>query len=250
MFSRLKKHRVLVRELLPFTFLLAVWIVKLVESFCQDSYVSRGVLPREPRGLGGILTMPFIHADWGHLLSNSLPLLVLGYLLFRFYREIVARVFVLLIVSGGFLTWAFARPGVYHIGASGVVYGLAAFLVASGAIRRHPPLMVVSLIVVYLYGSMVWYMFPVEEGISWEGHLSGALSGLVLAFVFRRHGPQRKRYDWEDEKEEPENTSLADDPYRQLRDKEREAAAGEKTGEEAETPSFSPGPGIHYFYKK
>ncbi|TND07675.1 MAG: hypothetical protein FD123_2994 [Bacteroidetes bacterium] len=246
-----KKHLVLFREFLPFTFIVLTWLIHVAQGFLQKSFIPYGLLPKTQSGLIGIITTPFIHADWSHLISNTLPLLVLGYLLYKFYREITFRVFVFLHLVAGMLMWAFIDGNAYHIGASGIVYGLASFLFLSGIIRRHPPLMVVSFIVVFLYGSMVWYMFPLEKGVSWEGHLFGALTGLMLAVVYRRRGPQRVRYAWENEDEEeqqPLDLQVIYE-YRKKRDEEREMEKNHGPAENPETPT-SPGPGICYHYRE
>lgn len=159
-----------------------------------------GVYPREFKGLFGILSSPFIHGDWKHLFNNSLPLIVLGSALFHFYNRLAIRVWIYSIIFTGILVWLGGRPS-FHIGASGLVYALATFLFFSGFIRKHKPLMAISMIVVFIYGGMVWGIFPKDEHISWEGHLFGAINGLFWALYYRDEGPQRKKYSWEIEEE-------------------------------------------------
>lgn len=202
MSNGITKHKILFRELLPFTFVAVLWLVHLAQEVFQVSFIEYGLMPRTQIGLRGIFTSPFIHADFGHLTSNTIPMLVLGYLFFLFYRTIAFKVFGIMYVLTGALVWSFARGESNHVGASGLIYGLAAFLFFSGVFRRQPKPMVVALLVVFLYGGMVWYVLPIDEHISWEGHLFGALSGTMLAYVYRREGPQRRRFDWEDEPEE------------------------------------------------
>jgi membrane associated rhomboid family serine protease len=157
--------------------------------------------PRSWEGLLGILTAPLLHAGWDHLLGNSLPLLVLGLLLFTSYKDIAMQVFLLIYFLHGILLWCLANPG-YHLGASGMIYGIASFLFFSGLVRKNPPLAVISFLVVFLYGYMVHGIFPIYPHISWEGHLYGALTGMMLAFVLRKDGPQAKKYFQDEEEEE------------------------------------------------
>jgi len=123
--------------------------------------------------------------------------------LYYFYQKIANKVLFLGLLLTGLLTWVLGRPS-YHIGASGIVYLLVSFIFFSGIIRRYYRLIALSLVTVFLYGSMVWYIFPMEERISWEGHLSGFLVGAVFAFVFRKKGPQPELFTFT-ENEEFEN---------------------------------------------
>ena len=148
--------------------------------------------------------MPWIHShgDIRHLLNNSIPTFLLLTLLFYSYREIALRVFLFSWFVTGILLWVFANNnGAYHIGMSGVIYSLAAFLFTSGVLRKYLPLQALSLFIVFIYGSMIWGIFPTEQHVSWEGHLSGMLVGIFLAFYYRKLGPQRPKYQYEIEKE-------------------------------------------------
>jgi membrane associated rhomboid family serine protease len=184
----------------PFLFVLILVIIHLYSTRFGVKLSHFGVYPREFKGLFGIISSPFIHGDWGHLFNNSVPLLVLGSALFHFYKRLAVRVWIYSIIYTGILVWLGARPS-FHIGASGLVYALAAFLFFSGFIRKHRPLMSISMIVVFIYGGMIWGIFPREEHISWEGHLFGAFNGLFWALYYRDEGPQRKKYSWEIEEE-------------------------------------------------
>ena len=147
--------------------------------------------------------MPLIHSprEIEHIVNNSIPTFVLTATLIYFYKPIALRVFVLLWIMTGFFLWAYADHQVYHIGISGIIYGLASFLFTSGVLRKYLPLQAISLFVVFVYGSMVWGIFPMEQRVSWEGHLMGFFSGIVLAFLFREKGPQRPKFQYEIEKE-------------------------------------------------
>lgn len=159
-----------------------------------------GLRPRAVESLPGIFTMPFIHGSWKHLFNNSVPLLVLGWALFTFYRSLAFKtLFWVLLISGVWL-WISGRPST-HIGASGVVYGLATFLFFSGWFRREKKVAALSLLVAFLYGGLWWGVLPVDPTISWEGHLWGALAGLALAVVYRKQGPRKPEYEWEHDEE-------------------------------------------------
>jgi len=144
--------------------------------------------------------MPFVHDDLKHLFSNTIPLIILVAAMVFFYRIIAMKVILLVWLLDGVWVWLGARPA-WHIGASGIVYGLAAFLFFSGVIRKHINLMALSLLIAFLYGGLIWGIFPLMIGMSWEAHLYGGIAGAMLAFVYRGEGPQRKVYDWENEEE-------------------------------------------------
>ncbi|HHU41653.1 MAG TPA: rhomboid family intramembrane serine protease [Fermentimonas caenicola] len=163
-----------------------------------------GILPREIKGLRGIVFSPFIHSSVSHIASNTLPLLILIQFLFYFYSKIAFSTFAYLWFLSGILTWIIGR-GYYHVGASGIVFSIMFFLFFSGVFRKSIQLIAVSLIVAFVYGSTVWSIFPIAElvdsSISWEGHLAGTLSGLVIAVALRHQGPQKIEKVWEDEEE-------------------------------------------------
>ena len=200
-------RRALITLLFPCLLLLIFYAVMGIATIEHLDVTRWGVYPREAKGLLGILTHPFVHAGWKHLYSNSLPFVLLTWALCYFYRDWGLLVFFLLWIGTGLLTFFIGQPA-WHIGASGIIYAMTSFLFFSGVIRRHPPLIALSLLVIFLYGSLVWGLFPspytVELNISWEGHLSGGFMGLLLAIAFRRKGPQRHN-PFENEEEEEEN---------------------------------------------
>lgn len=176
--------------LLPPLFAVAVlWLVHLVNVVFHLHLSRFGVQPREWIGLRGILLSPLLHGNLDHLLGNSLPILVLGWLLVYFYPKAAGRVVGLSWVLSGFGVWVVGLHGTTHIGASGVIYGLAGFLFLSGLVRRRIALMAVSSIVIFLYGSMWWGVLPLVPSVSWEGHLFGGLTGLGLALYYRHLPP-------------------------------------------------------------
>jgi membrane associated rhomboid family serine protease len=197
--ARNLRHLIWLRELFPFTFVLLLWLIHLYQGFMQVDFSEYSLYPRTAHGLIGIITGALLHADFEHLLGNTIPLLILGFLLWSNYREIAGKVFWLVFFADGILLWCFGRES-YHLGASGVVYGLAFFLFLSGFIRKIPRLTMISFLLIFLYGSMVWGVFPFDPRVSWESHLYGALAGIMLAFVLRKQGPQPPDY-WKDEEE-------------------------------------------------
>jgi len=186
--------------LFPFIFILFLWIIKWSEWYFDFSLVELGVYPKKFSGLVGLFFYPLIHADFQHILSNTVPLFILLSGVFFFYKEVAFNVFFISYFLSGILIWLGGRPS-YHIGASGLIYAFGAFLFFSGVFRKHTGLMAVSLLVIFMYGSMVWSMFPFpfKDPISWEGHLFGFLIGFVLALNYRQIGEQRIRFDWENE---------------------------------------------------
>jgi membrane associated rhomboid family serine protease len=185
----------------PVTFLVLIWFIKFTELALEIDLIDAGVMPRKLRGLQGILFSPLIHGDWKHLFDNSIPVFLLSFALFYFYRGISYTIFFYLYVISGALLWIIGRDA-YHIGASGLIYGMATFLFVSGVIRKIRHLMAISLLVVFLYGSLIWGLLPFDYEVSWEGHLSGAVVGFALALLYRDKGPEREKASWEMEDEE------------------------------------------------
>ena len=170
----------------PAVFIFLFWMVETAEQILGISLVKFGVYPLHLKGLLGIITSPFIHSDFNHLISNSVPFFILMAALIYFYRRISYRIFFQLYIFAGIFLWIFGRE-VWHIGASGVVYALAAFHLISGIIRNDVRLLTLSIVVVFLYGGLIWGLLPIDPTISWEGHLWGALSGVFLAFYYRKY---------------------------------------------------------------
>ena len=194
----------------PALFVALCWIIQFTAESYRYDLRQWGVLPRATAGLPGIFTSVLVHGDYNHLASNSIPLLVLGLLLFFFYRRIAKASFFWIWLISGLWLWIGGRNSelhpTFHLGASTLVYGLATFLFFSGVFRKHLQLMATSAVVVFLYGSIMWGIFPLKSDMSWEGHLFGAIAGVMVAFNYRKEGPQRKKYDWEDVQEEEDET--------------------------------------------
>jgi len=195
-----EKKRFIYSLVFPGFFLLLIWLVAFFEFSMELSFAHGGVYPRKWSGLQGILFAPLIHGGWRHLINNSMPVFLLSTALFYFYRDIAYKIWILIYFMGGILLWGVGREA-YHIGASGLIYGLAAFLFLSGIIRRVRSLTAISLLVVFWYGSMWWGLLPLDVDVSFEAHITGAVSGLVLALVYRDQGPLPEKTELEDEEE-------------------------------------------------
>lgn len=176
-----------------------VWLVGLLPGVDLGRF---GVIPREAAGLWGVLTAPLVHGDFAHLASNALPLLVAGTTLLYLYPDSSRFVLPAVWVGPGLLVWVFAR-GATHVGASGLVYGIVAYIFVAGLLRRDRRAWAASVLVAFMYGTLVWGVLPIRVGVSWETHLAAAVIGVALAFVLRRRDvPPRKRYSWELEDQE------------------------------------------------
>ena len=171
--------------LYPLLLLFTIWLVFWIEETFHYNFSKYGVYPHKLSGLKGILFSPLIHGGFLHILHNSLPLFVTSSFLFYHYRSVAWRVLFFGWLLTGIGTWLLGRPS-YHIGISGVNNMLIAFLFFSGLIIRYYRLMAVSMIIIFLYGGIVWLMFPIVDYISWEGHVSGFASGIILAFIYGR----------------------------------------------------------------
>lgn len=208
-FNKVKKKNISlwVYAFWPLVFLAICWSIWL---YCTqvENIIKIGVRPRKTEGLIGIITHPFFHSthlsdgsiDYGHILNNSIPLLLLGTALFYFYKDLSYKILMWLFIGTGFWLWSFGRSA-NHIGASGIIYALFGFLTLSGFIKKNKNLLALSMATIFLYGSMIWGIFPRDPKVSWEGHLSGFMIGVVLAFYFRKKGPK------------PTTTNISDDNF-------------------------------------
>ena len=208
-----ERNRLLRSFIVPLAFVVIIWLVKCVEVVFHLDLSFLGIKPLQADGIPGIFLFHFLHGSWSHLYANTLPIIVLGACLYYFYKPIATKISLLLMFSTGLLTWCGARGGV-HIGASALIYGLAFFLMLSGFIRRNKSLVIVSFLVIFLYGSLIWGLYPkyaIENHISWEGHLAGFVMGIALAIVYRKEGPQREKPD--DNDEDTDDSDDDDDRY-------------------------------------
>ncbi len=216
---------------LTLSFVLILWAVKSLEWAEGWDLGYYGILPRTLKGSIGILTGPLIHGDLIHLISNTFPLVILGLGLFYFYHKIALEVFVWIYLATGFWVWVIGREA-YHIGASGIVYGLMMFIFWGGVLRRNPRSLAISMIIFFLYGYMIYGLFPGDENVSWESHLMGSVAGIFLAIYFK------KVPIYVGEK----------DPSIQLHDQEEEEAMIDKEGKWDHTHPEDIH--FHYTYKK
>jgi membrane associated rhomboid family serine protease len=208
-----EQKRMIRSLIIPGVFVLGMWFVKIFEVVFHVDLEVYGLAPLKWSGLPGILFAPLLHANFSHLSANTLPFFFLGGMLFYFYRPIAWKTFWGIWLITGLWVWVFARGDSVHVGASGVVYGLASFLFLSGIIRRDSKLMAITLLIAFLYGGLVWGIFPQlfpHQPISWESHLMGLLAGAVLAIYYRKSGPQKEEYVWEED--EDDDFEDGDDP--------------------------------------
>jgi membrane associated rhomboid family serine protease len=188
--------------IVPGLFLLIMWVSFLLGSQFEREYIHLGVYPRKISGLLGILTGPFVHSGWEHLIFNSWSFFFMGFMLFYFYRNVADKVLMLSFILTGLCTWMFARPS-FHVGMSGVVYGMFSFLFFGGFISTNRKLIVASFITILMYGSMVWGLIPGQKGISWESHLFGFMVGIICLLLFAKE-LRMSDYSFEDKDEEDE----------------------------------------------
>lgn len=228
----------------PILFVLLMWLVFWVEFRFRINLAPYGIYPQTIEGLRGIIFSPFLHGSLKHLFNNSIPIFLLTTFLFYFYKKESWRVLFFGLLLTGLLTWIIGRPS-YHIGASGIVYMLVSFLFFKGILSRYYRLIALSLIVVFLYGGLIWYIFPIEDGISWEGHLSGSIVGIVFAFIFKGSVKKPKIYAWEQDDYNAEN-----DPFMKQFDENGNfiELPKEESPLDEEPPSV-PNIRIHYTYK-
>ena len=180
-------------------------MIEILDRFLQLDLYRFGIYPGRVHELPNLLSAPLIHGSWGHLLSNSFTLLVLLTLLLYAYPRSALAVLALIYLGSGAGVWLFGRES-YHFGASGITHGLMFYIFTSGILRRDRLSIALSMIVFFLYGSMIWSIFPQEPGVSFESHFFGAAAGVLGAFLFSRRDPmpEEKHYEWEDEDREEE----------------------------------------------
>ena len=194
-------------------FILLLWLVVALGLVLHLPLIQLGIYPRTVSGLTGVLFAPLIHGSWNHLLSNSFALLILGTALRYGYPRAAGPVVILVYLLSGLGVWCLGRDS-YHIGASGLTHGMMFFIFTTGILRRDRLSIALSLIAFFLYGGMIWSIFPQQRDISFESHFFGAASGVLAAFLFRRLDPPppEQHYDWEDEAEDDTDTGKEDPP--------------------------------------
>ena len=193
------------------SFTLALWLIKIVESLTGIELFKYGIYPGQLSGLMGVFWAPLIHSSFSHLFANTAPLLILGTALLYGYPKSAKIVIPAVYIGTGLGVWLFARQ-FYHIGASGLTFGFMFFVFTVGAIRWDRRAIALSMVVFFLYGGMIWGIFPNEPGISFESHFFGAMIGIVLAILLRNYDPYspEKKYSWEEDEED--DTVYYDEP--------------------------------------
>lgn len=169
---------------IPAVFIAIFWVIKIFEELANFDLGFLGIYPRSVNGIIGIIFWPFIHGNYDHLISNTATFFILGASVLFFYPNIAYKVALYLFLITGVGVWLFARNA-YHIGASGLIYGFASFLFFSGVFRKDNRSVVISLVVAFLYGSMIYGIFPTYQGVSYESHLIGLLAGIYCANIFK-----------------------------------------------------------------
>ncbi|MFW6598186.1 rhomboid family intramembrane serine protease [Propionibacteriaceae bacterium Y2011] len=186
------RRATLVRSLPPVVLVVLMWLSEIVDTVLGGALDQYGIQPRELDGLPGILAAPLLHAGFEHLVANTATFIVLGLLvawLTRHFWVVTIGVAVL----GGAAVWLVGAPNTVHVGASGLVYGYTAFLVVYGFVARRITAVVIAVVVFLVYGSIVWGVLPTQTDVSWEGHLFGAVAGVVLAVLLGRRDRRRPR---------------------------------------------------------
>lgn len=214
-----EKKRIKHSLIIPILLLITLWTIKLYEEVFDFSLIKYGLVPQKLSGIIGIFLSPLIHANYSHLISNSIPLFLFSFALFYFYRPVSYKIFFLSWFFTGLFVWIGIIPALnifksnihfinvreaYHVGSSGLVYSLGAFLFISGIIRKNFRLLALTLLVTFIYGSMIWGILPLKVEVSWETHLYGLITGCILAFYYRKHGPSDTKYDIEDDEDNDE----------------------------------------------
>ena len=208
-----------------------LWLILIVDSVLGLGLTRFGLRPRHLEGLIGIFTAPLLHSGPEHLFSNTLPLLISLTTLLYLYPRAAMRVIPIIWMGSGLLAWIVGRPSL-HFGASGFVYGLLAYVFISGILRMDMRSVAVSVMVWFLYGSMIWGVLPIRPNMSWELHLGGAILGVAMAIVYRRWDiTPVKRYEWEDDESVPE--------WFPQKERPKDDSSREVSSEEVTTPKIS-----------
>lgn len=169
----------------PLLLIVFIWLVEIADRVFMLNLESLGILPRTGSGFLHIVTAPFVHGEWNHLYNNTFSLLATTVIMATFYPRVAFNVFVTLVILTGLGVWLYARDA-FHIGASGVIYGLVSFIFWTGIFKKNAKSIVLALLVLSLYAGMFESIFPnVEKDISWESHLAGGIAGILVAFVFK-----------------------------------------------------------------
>lgn len=176
-------------------FVVLLWVTELLDAATPLSLDDNGIRPRSGEGLFGVLLAPLLHGGWGHLVSNTVPALILGFLALAtgLGRGLLATAVIW--VVGGLGVWLLAGGNSVHIGASGLVFGWLSYVVVRGFVNRSFGEIAIGVVVAIVYGGLIWGVLPGQPGVSWQGHLFGALAGILAAVLVsdRGYGALRRR---------------------------------------------------------
>ena len=172
--------------------LAGLWVLELLDQLSGNQLDQFGIHAHEVDGMPEILTAPFLHAGWDHLISNSLPFFVLGFLvlLSGLARWLVSSL--IIIVISGMTAWFLTPPNTIILGASGLIFGWLTYLLARGIWSRRPAQVAIAVLVLLVYGGLIWGVFPGNAGISWQAHLGGAIGGVLAAWLLHRRASRRQ----------------------------------------------------------
>ena len=187
--------------------ILLIWIIKLIEIVFNVNFYLYGIYPRKVGSIIGILLFPLIHADLKHTAMNTIPMILLGTSINYIFPKSAKYVWAAAYFIPGIFIWIFAREG-YHIGASGIVYCLWAFIFFSGIFRRDKRTTALSLLLLFIYGGILIGLFPIKNEMSWEGHFAGFMTGLIFSILLRKLDIF-KQYEWEDDKPSGEKLEVS-----------------------------------------
>lgn len=212
--NRIYERRLKLSLIPPSVFLISLWLIYLFNCFFNLHIEKFGIFPRTLKGVLGILLSPLLHINIDHILSNSAALFILVWATVYFYRDLSYKIIFLSCLINNIAIWLFAEQA-WHIGASGLIYSLVTFLFFSGLLRDYAKLISISFIVIFLYGGLFWGIFPIDSTISWESHLFGAATGIILAFTYKDQGPKKEERIWLDDNNIPEEiwNNIDDEDY-------------------------------------
>ncbi len=205
-----EKIKVIKSLIISVVFVIILYAVRIFETVSGMDFTSLGVLPRESEGLKGILLSPLIHSDYLHLFSNTIPLLISVFFLFYAYPRSAVFVIIIIYIFSGAGVWFLGRDA-YHIGASGIIFGLIAFLFCMGVLRKEKKSIGIALIIVFLYGGTICGILPTDPSVSFESHLFGFTTGVICSLIFKNRDEYTEKYEWEEEEEEEDDEQ--DDEY-------------------------------------
>lgn len=206
----------------PLYFILFLWLILLADLITGRSLSAFGILPRHLSGLKGIFFAPLIHGSPGHLFNNSIPLLISSAVIIHFYKRIAVVVIAMIWLLTGLLVWIFAKPA-FHIGASGLVYGMVSFIFWTGLFNQDRKSIVLALIMLFLYGGMFIGILPDKPGVSWESHLIGGLVGILIAYVFRI---PKEEDPWEEDGPHTHQSYFSPDTFTGTNPQNKNASSG------------------------